>query len=239
MPKNIFLAALLFTPLLVHAGKLSSVYSNSIGMPFVTIPAGNFEMGSNNERSDERPVHSVTISKAFMLARTEVTQRQWQAVMGSNPSHFKGDNKPVEQVSFPMVQDFITKLNQKEGCSCYRLPTESEWEYAAQLGKSTIEMAWHSRNSNSSTHDVASRSPDQLGLFDVLGNVWEWAGDWYAPYAQQMQVDPQGPSAGQARVFRGGSWLDGASNVRSGDRLFSTPDYRRNYVGFRLLRTSP
>ena len=210
----------------------------------VAIKGGTFQMGSN-EGDDEKPIHSVTVSD-FSIGKTEVTQAQWVAIMGSNPSSFKGDNLPVEQVSWDDVQVFLGKLNVKTG-KTYRLPTEAEWEYAARGGKDSqgytysgsntiADVAEYDGNNNKSTKPVAGRKPNELGLYDMSGNVWEWCSDWYGEnyYASLLQNNPQGPSTGSNRVFRGGSWPDHASYCRVAIRGLVTPYYRSYNLGFRL-----
>jgi formylglycine-generating enzyme required for sulfatase activity len=225
---------------------------NSIGMEFVPIPAGEFLMGSNDGDDDERPVHTVQIGRPFYLGKYAVTQAQWEAVMGNNPSHFTGQpNRPVEQVSWDDVQAFIGKLNNKEGGTKYRLPTEAEWEYAARAGSTTAysfgddpgqlgEYAWYTDNSGGQTHPVGQRQPNAWGLYDMHGNVWEWVQDWYGTYAAEPVTDPQGPSSGSNRVVRGGSWYNDARFCRSACRSYAPPGHRRGVVlGFRLLRMAP
>lgn len=222
--------------------------SRVTGAKFVLIPAGTFTMGGSG--SDETK-HQVTISKPFYMQTTELTQGQWQKVMGSNPSYFKdcGDDCPVEQVSWNDVQDFIGRLNRQEGTDKYRLPTEAEWEYAARSGgkqetyagtssESDLgEYAWYDKNSGGKTHPVGQKRPNGLGLYDMSGNVWEWVQDWYGDYPSGSVTDPTGPSSGSSRVIRGGSWLSGASYCRSAVRYDNTPGGRSGSIGFRLVRT--
>jgi formylglycine-generating enzyme required for sulfatase activity len=230
----------------------ASPLTNSLGMQFALIPAGEFQMGSANGSDDERPVHTVRISKPFYLGLHEVTQGQWETVMGSNPSKFKGDtNRPVETVSWEDVQKFIDKLNAREGGTKYRLPTEAEWEYAARAGSKTAysfgddssqlgKYAWFSDNADNTTHPVGKLQPNAWGLYDMHGNVWEWVQDWYDDkYAAGPVTDPQGPASGSNRVVRGGSWSHGAGDCRSADRSRSAPGDRYVNLGFRLLRTAP
>ncbi|MGE3536136.1 MAG: formylglycine-generating enzyme family protein [Candidatus Tectimicrobiota bacterium] len=226
-----------------------------VGMTFVLIPAGMFHMGSSRGKADEQPVHSVHISTPFYLAIYPVTQRQWEALMGHNPSHFRGPERPVEQVSWDDAQEFIGRLNAQEGGVYYRLPSEAEWEYAARarttgeycFGNDTTQLpqyAWYQDNAQGSTHPVGQLQPNAWGLYDMHGNVWEWVQDWYAPDTYQhlaaigtAVVDPAGPPAGVERVLRGGGWLSEATKVRSAQRLASRPDHRNNVVcGFRLAR---
>jgi len=188
---------------------------------------------------------------------TEVTQGQWKMVMGENPSYFKdcGDDCPVEQVSWDDCQEFITKLNQMEGTTKYRLPTEAEWEYAARAGSETAfangvitetgcghepnldQMGWYCGNSGNTTHPVAQKLPNAWGLYDMHGNVWEWCQDWYGSYPSISVLDPQGPDSGSRRVIRGGSWDFYARYCRSADRDFNWPDDSSSFIGFRLART--
>ena len=219
-------------------------------MEFVLIPAGTFLMGSNEGDSNEKPVHEVRISQPFYLGKYLVTQAQWEAVMGRNPSHFTGDlDRPVEQVFWEDVQDFIRRLNAKEGGAIYRLPTEAEWEYACRAGSTSrysfgddsrqlSEYGWYDNNSGDRTHPVGQRTPNAWGLYDMHGNVWEWVQDWYGKYAPEPVTDPQGPASGSSRVIRGGSWYYGAGNCRSASRLHAEPGPRLDNLGFRLLRTA-
>ena len=228
-----------------------TTFSNSIGMEFVLIPSGSFIMGANptveKGFSNERPQHKVAISKPFYLGKYEVTQEQWMVVMGSNPSKFQGRTHPVEQVSWDETQEFIKRLNAKEGHSRYRLPTEAEWEYAARAGSSSAyffgndknalsEHAWYNSNSGGTTHPVGQKQPNAWGLYDVYGNVWEWVADWYeGEYdANSPVTDPKGPSSSSGRVDRGGGWGSGAGLCRSAVRARGTSDLRLNNIGFRL-----
>jgi formylglycine-generating enzyme required for sulfatase activity len=218
-------------------------WTNSIGMTFVPIPAGTFIMGSESGEADshERPPHSVTLSRSFYMATTEVTQAQWDAVMESNPSKFRGDDLPVEQVSWNDAQGFVRKLNTREGTTTYRLPTEAEWEYACRAGTTggwygdLGSVAWYEPNSGGTTHPAGQKQANAWGLYDVLGNVYEWCEDWKGAYPSGSVTDPRGPSGGSARVVRGGSWLIHANRARSYFRDFLTPDERREDVGFRIV----
>ena len=228
---------------------------NSLGMTFVLVPTGEFRMGSTDGEDDEQPVHTVRISQPFYLGVHTVTQGQWEAVMGNNPSHFTGDpNRPVEQVSWVDAQVFIGRLNAREGHARYRLPTEAEWEYAARAGSTTAycfgddnswfrrrlgEYAWYSAHAGSQTHPVGTRQPNAWGLYDMHGNVWEWVQDWYGTYTAEPATDPQGPASGSDRVFRGGSWRHDARYCRSASRFYYGPDFRDGRLGFRLLRMVP
>jgi len=216
---------------------------NSIGMTFVRIPSGTFTMGSRatDAESQERPLHTVTISGPFFMAATEVTQSQWKAVMGSNPSRFQADDLPVEQVSWVDAQEFIRKLSTKEGTTSYRLPTEAEWEYACRAGATGDDggdlgsTAWHDPNSGGSSHPVAQKQANAWGLFDMLGNVYEWCEDWKGPYPGGAVTDPNGPTEGPGRVIRGGSWMVHSNRTRAEFRDFLAPDDRREDLGFRIV----
>ena len=223
--------------------------TNAVGMEFVIIPAGRFIMGCSQGDgqcyADEKPQHEVQITRSFQLGKYEVTQGQWVKVMGSNPSKFKGEDRlPVEEVSWNHVQSFIAKLNALNDGYGYRLPTEAEWEYAAR-GETTgmyygnlDAVGWYDKNSESKTHPVGHKQPNGFGLYDMLGNVWEWCSDWYAEsyYGSSPGSDPKGPSEGQARVLRGGSWDDLSSNVRASSRIKVVPFVRGNAIGFRVCR---
>lgn len=236
-------------------------FTNSIGMKFVLIPNGSFMMGSpSNEpkRDKDERQHRVTISKSYYMQTTEVTQGQWSKVMGNNPSHFKncGDNCPVENVSWNDAQQFIRKLNQREGANKYRLPTEAEWEYACRAGTVTPFFFGECLSTDQANYDgnnpmpgcskgkyrktpvpVESFSPNAWGLYDMHGNVWEWCQDWYGDYFSGHFTDPTGPSSGKYRVLRGGSWLDFAGYTRSANRGWNGPDERGYFIGFRVART--
>ncbi len=228
--------------------------TNSIGMEFMLIPAGEFDMGSPSNEvgryNDEGPVHHVTISKAFYLGKYEVTQKQWRDVMGTSPSSFKGDDLPVEQVSWNEVQQFIQKLNEKESANKYRLPSEAEWEYAARGGTKTRyyfgddesklgDYAWFYDNSGSKTHDVGQKNPNPWGLYDMHGNVWEWVQDIYQSSYNSAPTDGSAwEGGGSVRVVRGGSWFSYAGGCRSAFRSLYDPGPRSLDLGFRLLRIS-
>lgn len=223
------------------------------GMEFVFVKGGCFQMGDvfGDSAKDEKPVHKVCISD-FQIGKHEVTQGQWQKVMGENPSGFKqcGANCPVENVSWDQAQEFLQLLNKNSGTK-YRLPTEAEWEYAARSGGkqekyagdgSLDEVAWYKGNSENTTHPVGLKKPNGLGLFDMNGNVDEWCGDWYGDdyYAQSPQQDPKGPATGTDRVLRGGRW-NGASesrHLRTTNRSYDPPAERENSKGFRLVLPS-
>lgn len=213
--------------------------------PMVFVEGGTFKMGSDDRDaySDEKPVHSVILS-GYHIGKYKVTQELWEAVMGSNPSHFKGARRPVEQVSWDDCQVFIRKLNSLTGKN-FKLPTEAQWEYAARGGKksrgykysgcNTIgDVAWYTDNSGNKTHDVGTKFSNELGLYDMAGNVWEWCSDWCGYYSSSSQTNPSGPSSGSGRVYRGGSWGHGARSCRISHRGYSSPDYSSCGLGFRL-----
>lgn len=204
---------------------------------FVCIPAGEFMMGSENGTDRERPVRKVVISQSFEMGRYQVTQKQWQAVMGSNPSYFKGDDLPVESVSWIDVQGFIISLNIKSSKYVYSLPTEAQWEYACRSGTTGDyagnlgAMAWYGDNSQGKTHPVGQKEPNAWGLYDMHGNVFEWCSDLYINYLG-------GASRGSSsRVSRGGGWGSTAYCCRSALRNIDSLDLRNNGLGFRLVRT--
>jgi formylglycine-generating enzyme required for sulfatase activity len=232
---------------------LAESYVNSIGMEFVLIPAGEFMMGSDREKDPdafdlETPRHLVRISKPFYLGKYAVMQAQWEAVMEDNPSYFKGRDHPVESVSWYDVQEFIQRLNIQEGNGCCRLPTEAEWEYACRAGTTGVysfrddadglgHYAWYyDGNVGEKTHPVGQKKPNAWGLYDMQGNVWEWVQDWYGEnyYSNSPSSDPRGPSSGSYRMYRGGSWNLNARFCRSAYRSGDTPDYRYDFIGFRL-----
>ncbi|MBF0379328.1 MAG: DUF1566 domain-containing protein [Desulfamplus sp.] len=232
-------------------------HTNSLSMTFNLIPAGTFTMGSPSDelgRYDDETQHQVTLTKSYYMQTTEVTQAQWKVVMGSNPSYFSscGDNCPVEQVSWDDVQTFINKLNAK-GEGTYSLPTEAQWEYAARAGSTTAfanggitqtscgdanldAIGWYClNNSVNRTEQVAQKSPNAWGLYDMHGNVWEWCHDWYESYPHTFVADPIGPESGSYRVLRGGGWFLGATLCRSACRGSNFPYYQYYDVGFRLV----
>ena len=234
----------------VNATLTKGASNASIGnIEMVFVKGGTFTMGATAEQgsdvySDEKPTHSVTVSD-FYIGKYEVTQAQWRAVMGSNPSYFKGDNLPVEQVTWNDVQEFIKKLNAQTG-KRFRLPTEAEWEYAARGGNQSkgykysgsnniSEVAWYKDNSNSKTHPVGQKTPNELGIYDMSGNVYEWCQDWYGDYSSSSQTNPTGPSSGSYRVKRGSCWYYSARSCRVSNRGSNIPDSRSGSSGFRLV----
>jgi len=234
------------------------------GMVFVE--GGTFQMGSSDGESNEKPVHSVTVS-GFYIGKYEVTQGEYEAVMGKNPSSFKGSGKdaPVEEVSWYDAVEYCNKLSDKEGLNrCYtgsgenikcdfnangyRLPTEAEWEYAARGGNKSEgykysgsddigSVAWYYENSGDKTHSTGGKKANELGIYDMSGNVWEWCWDWYGDYSSGKQSNPRGPVVGSGRVVRGGCWSDDASDFLIAIRDDSDCD-GSDYLGFRLARSS-
>ena len=249
-------------------GGASSGGTNSVGMKFVAIAAGSFKMGSpsseKDRRSDERQ-HRVRLSKPFLMGMTEVTQGQWRAVMGNNPSHFSscGADCPVETVSWFDAVKFANALSKKEGLRAayrisgktvrwdksangYRLPTEAEWEYAARGGQSHLysgsstlnAVGWSYENSGHKTRKVAGKRANAWGLYDMSGNVYEWCWDWYGKY-RGSGTNPIGAQSGDKRVLRGGSWNETPAYARVTDRDWDTPDLCGSILGLRLVRTNP
>ena len=254
MRKSLFFVVSLFVAFSVcsqKAGEANNIKvfnANGVQFTMVAVQGGRFVMGATAEQggdacSDEAPAHQVTLSSYF-IGQTEVTQELWQAVMGSNPSGFKGDRRPVEKVSWLDCQIFISKLNALTGQN-FRLPTEAEWEFAARggncsqgykyAGGNTLDnVAWYKGDSGDKTHDVATKSPNELGLYDMSGNVSEWCQDWYADYGDTSQTNPSGPSSGSFHMYRGGSWYNSAKYCRVSIRNRYTPMYYFNDLGLRL-----
>ena len=246
---------------LLHPAKAQAPkeITNSIGMKLVLVPKGTFMMGSPESeqgRNENETQHEVTISKDYYLGVYEVTQAQYEKVMGKNLSYFQGAkvgnenaDLPVENVSWDDAVEFCKKLSdlpeEKKAGRMYRLPTEAEWEYACRAGSKTAysfddeegllpEYGWFSRNSSRRTHTVGLLEPNAWGLYDMHGNVWEWCSDWYEEYPKGAVSDPTGPKEGSSRVYRGGSWGHEAAFCRSGIRNWNDPSRRYNYLGFRL-----
>ncbi len=255
---------------LLRSRPLPETITNSIGMEFVLIPAGTFTMGSPDSESSaddgEKPPHTVTISEPFYMGKYEVTQGQWKAVMGTTiekqrdkarkglPLIGVGSKHPMYYVSWAEVQVFIEQLNKQEkessGVLC-QLPTEAQWEYAARGGRQSLysfgdealklgDYAWYRENSESQTHEVGTRKPNDFGLYDMHGNAWEWVQDWYdgTYYQKSPKVNPQGPDIGSARVIRGGSWASIARDSRSAARFWDRPYGRWAGLGFRCLSSA-
>ena len=239
--------------------------TQNIKADFKLVDGGTFQMGSTSGDSDEKPVHSVTVS-SFYMCDHEVTQKEYRDVMGANPSRFSGDNLPVERVSWYDAVNYCNKLSVKEGLTpCYtingnsttcnfnangyRLPTEAEWEYAARGGKksngytyagsnSVGNVAWYYDNSGSQTHNVKTKAPNELGLYDMSGNVWEWCWDWKGSYSSGSQTNPSGSSSGSSRVKRGGSLDVISSSCRVAFRYYGGPSYAYDLLGFRVVRSA-
>lgn len=227
-------------------------------LAIVRIPAGTFRMGTDlviraddgwrscsdcPPRNDvERPVRPVTISEDFWMGQFLVTQRQWQDVMGNNPSYFQGAGleAPVEQVTFQDVQAFLAKVNTIQNRWTVRLPTEAEWEYAARAGSTgetygpLDDIAWYGGDGARTTRPVGQKLPNAFGLYDMLGNVWQWCQDWFAPYSSEPAIDPQGPPSGEKRVTRGGCFYCDAIHERAARRNRDLVDHRSQSVGFRV-----
>jgi formylglycine-generating enzyme required for sulfatase activity len=250
---------------IAHFTLSSTSYTNSLGMTFELLPAGTFTMGSPSDEPgrdsrDEGPQHQVTLTQPFYMQTTEVTQAQWETVMGSNPSWFSGcPTCPVEQVSWDDAQDYIVQMNLK-GEGTYGLPTEAQWEYATRAGSTTAfynggitsysdmsecnddgnltAIGWYCDNSDNQTYPVAQKTPNAWGLYDMSGNVYEWVQDWYSGsyYDSSPSTDPTGPSSGSNRVARGGNWFSEAKKCRSAYRSLYDPDLRSLTIGFRLTR---
>lgn len=227
--------------------------TNSIGMEFVLIPAGQFMMGAEpNDREaydGEKPRHEVTIAKPFYLGKYEITQEQWQKVMGDNPSDFKDARNPVEIVSWDDLQAFVKRLNEMEQTDKYRLPSEAEWEYTARAGTQTVysfgddksqlgDYAWYDDNSKGKTHPVGTKNPNPWGLYDMHGNVSEWCQDKRHNTYQDTPTDGSAWEQGDSnfRIFRGGSWGYGPRRMRGTSRQWGAPDARGSDVGGRLAR---
>ena len=253
---------------MIPPGNPANPVNTEIDMIYVK--GGTYIMGCTTEQGTgcfdgEKPAHRVTVGD-FYIGKYEVTQALWKSIMGTNPSHFKGDYLPVEWVSWNDVQVFIRKLNAQTGKQ-YRLPTEAEWEFAARGGNmskgykysgsnTADDAAWYHENAgdkplddntwnsvalvsnNNRTHPVGTKLPNELGIYDMSGNVWEWCNDCYEPYSDHAQNDPQGPSSGAYHLFRGGAWHDYAHQSRVSTRYYVIPDFRLYALGFRLASGS-
>jgi len=222
------------------------------GIEMVYVKGGTFTMGATPEQGgyweeNEKPSHKVTLSD-FYIGKYPVTQAQWCKAMVNNPSHFKGNDLPVEMVSWDDVQEFIKKLNQNTGKN-YRLPTEAEWEYAARGGSQSLgfkysgsnyigEVAWYGGNSGNKTHPAGAKNENELGIYDMCGNVWEWVNDWYESYNVSWNSNPEGAASGSSRVMRGGSWLFNAGGSRISSRSASFPGTHAYDLGFRIAISS-
>ena len=229
--------------------KITIPVKDGISIDMVRVETGTFTMGATPEMKDpedyEKPTHRVTLTNVYYMGKYEVTQALWKAVMGNNPSWFKGDNLPVEKVSWDDCQEFISKLNRITG-KTFRLPTEAEWEYATRGGNKSrgyqysgsnnlSDVAWFGDNSGNKTHAVGTKQANELGIYDMSGNVWEWCQDRYGKYNSSSQVNPTDANSGSYRVHRGGCCCNVAGNCRSSYRNGSTPDFRNFDLGLRLV----
>lgn len=233
-----------------QSGNVITIKVGNVSFDMIRVEAGSFTMGCTSEQggdcyNDESPYHRVTISQDYYIGKFEVTQELWEAVMGTNPSNWKAFDRPVENVSWNDAQEFCAELNRMTGRR-FRLPTEAEWEYAARGGKkstnakysgssSVANVAWYNDNSGSQTHPVGKLRPNELGIYDMSGNVWEWCQDWYGNYSSASQTDPLGASSDSSRVLRGGSWVNIAGSCRVSLRYFDGPANRFSNYGFRLV----
>ena len=230
------------------AAAQSSYVESVIDMRMVWVDGGTFMMGAAVEQNDahynEKPAHQVAVD-GYWIAATEVTQAQWKAVMGSNPSTFKGEDNPVDNVSWRDAQTFCEKLSRMTG-KRYALPTEAQWEYAARggnkskgtkySGSSKADMvAWHDGNSDNTSHPVAQKRPNELGLYDMSGNLYEWCCDRYAPYTSAPQTNPTGAASGDYYTLRGGSWHYAEQTCRITDRINDLPQCVNDYYGLRIV----
>jgi formylglycine-generating enzyme required for sulfatase activity len=234
-----------------NTGWAKEIVHEKTGIEMVYVPAGSFAMGSpaSEAGQGEQRQRQVTLTKAFYLGRYEVTQEQWERVMGNNPSEFKqvGKTAPVEKVSWTDCQEYVGKLNtldpRPSPPGTFRLPTEAEWEYACRAGTTGAyagildEMGWYDKNSGKTTHPVGQKKPNAWGLWDMHGNVWEWCADWAGNYPAGPATDPAGPETGECRVMRGGSWNFDASICRAARGWGDYPGSRNSVYGLRLART--
>jgi formylglycine-generating enzyme required for sulfatase activity len=259
--KNTYYLFLFFVYLLCTPGcKKDSNPTEPASSPspeLIAVQGGTFTMGNTSGNTDEQPVHSVTVS-SFSIGKYEVTQKQWKEIvqwkqgnaaapLNPDPSANKGDNLPVESVSMSDIQTWIGYMNEKEGTPAYRLPTEAEWEFAARGGTKSHgytysgsnaidDVAWYHGNSGKKTHMVGTKGANELGIYDMSGNVWEWCSDWYDVYSADAQTNPIGPGGGYLQVLRGG-WSDDVNGLcRVTNRGSTTPEYFYGNIGFRLLK---
>lgn len=260
--RRIVLASIALIALLLMANSPTQSDYVDLGksrLVVIKIPAGTFRMGTDQvltadenwkpcspcpPRNDvERPVHQVTISKDFWMGQFVVTQRQWQEVMGSNPSYLRGagPDAPVEQVSWRDVQAFLAKVNAIQTRWTVRLPTEAEWEYAARAGTTgetygpLDDIAWYRADSGHTTHPVGQKLPNAFGLYDMLGNVWQWCQDWFGPYSSAPAIDPQGALKGEKHVTRGGCFYCDAIHERAARRNRDLEEHLSRSIGFRIV----
>ena len=241
-----------------YTPNVKTFYANGVSFDMVEVRGGTFRMGATSEQGsdvsrDEKPVHSVTLS-GYYIGKTEVTQELWQAVMGTTLTDFAsqlgvctygvGDDYPMYFISWDDCKEFIGMLNEITQMN-FRLPTEAEWEFACRGGNNSRgykysgsnyidNVAWYWGNSDEEAHPVATKSPNELGIYDMTGNVWEWCADWYGDYSSGAQTNPKGPYDGSRRVRRGGGWYVIARNCRSSDRYSDDPTDRKRYLGLRL-----
>ena len=231
-----------------YTPNVKTFYANGVSFEMVEVRGGTFRMGATSEQDCdaldwEKPVHSVTLS-GYFIGKTEVTQALWKAVMGSNPSWFNGEDLPVEFFSWNDCQEFIRKLNSLTGQN-FRLPTEAEWEFACRGGNNSRgykysgsnyidNVAWYRDNSGDKTHPVATKLPNELGIYDMSGNVWEWCSDWYGGYTSGAQTNSKGPYDGSHCVIRGGGWVSDAGLCRSSYRYYFSPGGQGGFLGLRL-----
>jgi len=234
-------------------GLWNEIAHKKSGIHLRLIPAGEFDIGSPDTEQyrfiDEGPLHRVKISKPFYMGKYEVTQAQWKAIMGNNPSNWQGDNLPVEEVSWNDAREFMQKA-----CDGFRLPTEAEWEYACRAGSKVrwgfgddqaklVDYAWYIENSDKKTHEVGTKKPNAFGLYDMHGNVYEMCSDWYGEkYYEECKdgvTDPKGPENGDARACRGGAWSHCFISARCADREKFKPEIKNNYIGFRVAMPAP
>ena len=258
--------SVLITLLLSLPAHANNTFENTLGMRFIRIPAGEFVMGTEdldsaimeipdpekNALADEAPAHTVVISKPFYIAQTEVTQQQWLQVMENKPGPDKFWQRedwrtlPVVSINWFMAQRFVEELNRMDEKFQYRLPTEAEWEYVAKDGVNALrpveideleDYTWFINNSKDRPQPVASRKPNSFGVYDMMGNAWEWVADWYAPdaYTKEKRTDPAGPDEGRARVRRGGSYHCPLHLTRPGYRSANPPGTRYEVIGFRVI----
>ena len=220
-----------------------------VSFKMIRVEHGEFMMGATDEQEnpsdDEKPAHRVTLTDDYYIGETQVTQALWEAVMGNNPSYFKYDNLPVENVSWDDCHEFTEKLNRMTG-KRFRLPTEAEWEFAARGGNKSNhtqysgsnelnDVAWHGNKNGATTYPIRTKKPNELGIYDMSGNVWEWCQDWYGEYNESSQPNPAGPSNGFKRIDRGGSCFSIDWHCRLSFRRNCSPAYRSNEQGVRIV----
>jgi formylglycine-generating enzyme len=226
----------------------TSSYTSKLGVEFVALPGGCFKMGSDLLKDFEQPIHEACVD-SFYIGKYEITQKQWNRLMDSNPSKFLGENHPVDRVSWLDSKAFIDRLNKFENTNRYRFATEAEWEYAARAGSQTEyywgptidnDYAWYYGTANYHTHPVGLKKPNAFGLYDMSGNLWEWVNDWFHKdyYKKKEKNNPKGPDSGKFRVRRGGSWANFTKYIRSASRYRGRPDHKHHIMGFRIAFTN-